>query len=90
MLPTRAPIGFAVLTRCCLLSVLDISPHPMQDLHEALLCLPALTGSSQILLGLSRGLNFLEVCFFPRSASGTLSECQVLANSALTGVSPNF
>lgn len=64
-LQTRAPIGFAGLTRCCLLSVLDISPHPVQDLHEALLCHPALIGSSQLLLGLSRGLNFLEMCFFP-------------------------
>lgn len=48
-----------------LFALLDISPHPMQDLHEALLCLPALIGSSQLLLGLSRGLNFLEMCFFP-------------------------
>ena len=41
MLQTRVPISFAVL-KDAVCSVLDISPHPVQDLQEALQCLPAL------------------------------------------------
>ena len=73
MLQTRVPISFAVL-KDAVCSVLDISPHPVQDLQEALQCLPAL----------------IKDAFLPRSVSGTLSEPQVLASSALTGLSPKF